>query len=325
MKPRLLFPLLIAITLVLMAIDVTTGALSIPPAQVWRSLIHPQSADPSTALVVRHIRVVKAVVALLAGMALSASGLQMQTLFRNPLAGPYVLGVSSGASLAVALVMLWAGAAGSAFTVAAAAWVGSAAVLLLIAAASLRIRDVMQLLILGIMLSSAIGAVVQILQYLSHEEALKAYVLWTMGSLGDVTATQLGVLAPATLAGLLMAMATVKPLNMLLLGEDYARSMGLNLRLWRVVIIASTTLMAGTVTAFCGPVGFIGLAMPHLARAITANANHRVLLPASALIGAIVLIACDILSKQLTLPINAITSLVGIPVVVWVVIKSGHR
>ena len=257
-------------------------------------------------------------------MALSVSGLQMQTLFRNPLAGPYVLGISSGASLGVAIMLLgsaWLGIS-SPLGIVTAAWIGAASVLLAISAVSTRIKDIMVLLILGIMLSSAISAIVQMLQYLSHEDALKSFVIWTMGSLGEVTGPQLAILAAAVSAGLLVAIATIKPLDILLLGEQYARTMGLNLRRSRMIIILSTTLLAGTVTAFCGPIGFIGLAMPHVARAITRRADHRVLLPASALVGAIVLIGCDLVSKLLVLPINSITALVGIPVVIWVVLSN---
>lgn len=318
----LLFILLLILTPALLVADVCIGAVNLSVTQVWEALRG--AADESTRLIVIHIRLVKAVVAMLAGMALSISGLQMQTLFRNPLSGPYVLGVSSGAGLGVALVLLAApliGAPGS-MGVALAAWTGAAAVLGLITLASVRIKDIMVILILGIMLSSAITAIVQMLQYLSREDALKSFVIWTMGSLGEVTAARLPVMAIGTGLGILLAAATVKPLNMLLLGEAYARSMGLNLTKSRVVIMISTTLLAGTVTAFCGPIGFIGLAMPHVARALTRQADHRILLPASALVGSAVMIGCDILSKSFTLPINSLTSLVGIPVVAWVILSN---
>ncbi len=279
----------------------------------------------------RDIRLVKAVVAVAAGMALSVSGLQMQTLFRNPLAGPYVLGISSGASLGVALFILGAPLFGAAaggggpmasLGMAGAAWVGSASILLVIAAVSRRIRDIMVILILGMMFSSGVGAVVQILQYLSREEALKSFVIWTMGSLGDVTAGQLALLLPAVALGLGLSVAAIKPLNLLLLGEQYARTMGLDVRRARLLLFLSTILLAGTVTAFCGPIGFVGLAVPHVARMLFRDADHRVLMPASALAGAVVLLACDIVSKQLTLPVNTITALLGIPVVVWVVVRN---
>ena len=260
---------------------------------------------------------------------LAVSGLQMQTLFRNPLAGPYVLGVSSGASLGVALFILGAPMLGltghawlSSLGVAGAAWIGAAATLALVAAISTRIKDIMVILILGIMISSGVSAIVQILQYLSAEEALKSFVVWTMGSLGDVTATQLALLLPAVAAGAALGVAAIKSLNMLLLGENYARSMGLDLRRSRSIILLSTTLLAGTVTAFCGPIGFIGLAMPHVARVIFRNADHRTLMPAAALTGAASLLLCDMVAKLLALPVNSITALLGIPVVVWVVVRN---
>ena len=314
-----LFIMLSALTAVLFCVDLSVGAVSIPVADVWAALTGGDCPD-ATAFIVRNIRLIKAVVALLTGAALSVSGLQMQTLFRNPLAGPYVLGISSGASLGVALVVL-AGMSSS-IGIAGAAWVGAAAVLIVIAAVGHRIKDIMVILILGMMFSSGVGAVVQILQYLSEEESLKAFVIWTMGSLGDVTGTQLAVLAPAVVVGLILAVATIKPLNLLLFGEEYAVTMGLNLRRSRLLLFLSTTLLAGTVTAFCGPIGFIGLAMPHVARMLMRDSDHRVLIPATALAGGAVLLLCDIISKLFTLPINAITALLGIPVVVWVVLRN---
>lgn len=305
--------------LLLFVADLCVGAVRIPLPQILTALTG-GDCSPHVAKIVVDIRLVKALVALLAGMALSVSGLQMQTLFRNPLAGPYVLGISSGAGLGVALVVL-AGVA-SPVGLAGAAWIGSALVLVVIAAVAQRVRDIMVLLILGMMFSSGVSAVVQILQYLSDEESLKTFVVWTMGSLGDVTARRLAVLVPAVLAGLAIAVATVKALNLLLFGEEYAVTMGLDLRRSRALIFLSTTLLAGTVTAFCGPIGFIGLAMPHVARMLVRDSDHRVLLPATALVGAAVLLLCDIVSKQFVLPVNAISALLGIPVVVWVVLKN---
>ena len=253
-------------------------------------------------------------------MALSVSGLQMQTLFRNPLAGPYVLGISAGASLGVAFVVL-AGVASS-LGIVGAAWAGAATVFAVIAAVGRRIKDIMVILILGMMFSSGVGAIVQILQYLSNEDSLKAFVIWTMGSLGDVTAVQLVVLVPSVAVGLVLAVFSVKSLNLLLFGEEYAATMGLDLKRSRGLLFVSTTLLAGSVTAFCGPVGFIGLAMPHVARMLFRSADHKVLLPAAALVGAAVLLLCDIVSKTLVLPVNAITALLGIPIVVWVVLRN---
>lgn len=315
----LLFTALAALTLFLFLLDLAVGAVAVPLGDVWAALTG-GDCPRATAKIILNIRLIKAVVALLAGAALSVSGLQMQTLFRNPLAGPYVLGISSGASLGVALVVLVG--VGSSIGIAGAAWLGAAIVLVVIAAVGHRIKDIMVILILGMMFSSGIGAVVQILQYVANDESLKMFVIWTMGSLGDVTFNQLAVLIPSIIAGLLLAVITIKPLNLLLFGEEYAVTMGLNVRRSRGLLFLSTTLLAGTVTAFCGPIGFIGLAMPHVTRMLFRNSDHRVLVPGTVLSGASVLLLCDLVSKLFTLPINAITALLGIPIVVWVVLRN---
>jgi iron complex transport system permease protein len=321
-----IFWLLGIAALLLFVVDMASGAVGIPLRQVIAA-VSGGDCPPTVAKIVINIRLIKAVVALLVGAALTVSGLQMQTLFRNPLAGPYVLGISSGASLGVAIFMLGAPLLGlsdhiTSVGVAGAAWIGAALVLIVIAVIGRRITDIMVILILGIMFSSGVSAIVQVLQYLSHEDALKAFVIWTMGSLGDVTSSQLAIAVPAVLLGLLLAVAAVKPLNLLLLGEEYARSMGLNSTRSRALIFASTTLLAGTVTAFCGPIGFIGMALPHVARMMFADADHRVLIPGCMLLGADVMLLCDIISKFFTVPINAITALIGIPIVVWVVVRN---
>ena len=318
-RSAILFAMLAALTLFLFLLDLAVGAVAVPLGDVWAALTG-GDCPRATAKIILNIRLIKAVVALLAGAALSVSGLQMQTLFRNPLAGPYVLGISSGASLGVALVVL--AGFGSSIGIAGAAWLGAALVLVVIAAVGHRIKDIMVILILGMMFSSGVGAIVQILQYLSKEESLKAFVIWTMGSLGDVTFDQLAVLVPSIIAGLLLAVVTIKPLNLLLFGEEYAVTMGLNIRRSRGLLFLSTTLLAGTVTAFCGPIGFIGLATPHVTRMLFRNSDHRVLVPGTVLSGAAVLLLCDLVSKMFTLPINAITALLGIPIVVWVVLRN---
>ena len=323
---RIFFPILVILTILLFSLDIAVGSTSIPLPQVWAALTGGE-CPPAVARIVVNIRLIKAIVALLSGAAVSVSGLQMQTLFRNPLAGPYVLGISSGASLGVALFLLGAPLFGlsatmSSLGIAGAAWVGAAIVLLVVGAVASRIKDIMVILILGMMFSSGISAVVQILQYLSRDESLKAFVIWTMGSLGDVTFSQLWIMFPAVAAGLLLAVITIKPLNLLLFGEEYARTMGLDIKRSRTLLFLSTTLLAGTVTAFCGPIGFIGLAMPHVTRMLFRSADHRVLVPGTILTGAAVLLLCDVISKTLTLPINSITALLGIPVVILVVLKT---
>lgn len=311
MNKRLLFPLLVLLTLALQFAELLFGPVNIP----FKDLFSVDNAP-----IVVDIRLLKLLVATFAGMALSVSGLQMQTLFSNPLAGPYVLGLSSGASLGVALLLL-GGVAGP-FGIAGAALAGSAAVMMLLLAVNARVRDGMSLLILGIMFSSAVGAVVQILQFLSHESALKSYVVWTMGSLGEVTWAQFYLLFAIIVIGLLIALFTLKDLNLMLLGPVLARSMGLDLRRSRGLIMLSTTLLAGGVTAFCGPIGFIGLAVPHIAAGLCRTADHRILLPVSALVGADILLGCDLISRLFVLPINSITALVGIPVVIYVVLRK---
>ncbi len=324
------FTLLLAAVTALFVADLAVGSVSLSPRTVWQALTG-GDVEPSVRDIVVKIRLLKAITALAAGAALSASGLQMQTLFRNPLAGPYVLGVSSGASLGVALFLLGApllGVAGHSFVralgMAGAAWIGSALVLAIVTAASRQIKDIMVILILGMMLGSGIGSLVEILQYLSSEAALKSFVVWTMGSLGSVTQSQLPLLLAVIAAGLFLALALVKPLNLLLLGENYARTMGLRITRIRVLLLLSTVLLAGTTTAFCGPVGFVGLAVPHLARMLFRNADHRVLMPGSMLTGAALLLACDLLSKPIALPINTVTALTGIPVVIFVVLRNRH-
>lgn len=323
-----IFILLTIFILVLFVIDIAVGSVAIPFREIVGTLLG-VSDDGTMVGIVLRVRLVKAVAALLVGAALPVSGLLMQTFFRNPLAGPYVLGISSGASLGVALFILGSsflglGASLSGLGIAGAAWIGAVAVLAVIAFVGQRIRDIMVILILGIMFSSGVTAIVQILQYLSREESLKAFVVWTMGSLGEVTSAQLFVFIPSVIVGLVLALIAVKPLNLLLFGEDYARTMGLNVRSSRALIFLSTTFLAGTATAFCGPIGFIGLAIPHVARSIVDSSDHRLLLPSTILCGISVMLLCDIVSKLFTLPINAITSLFGIPIVVWVVIRNSN-
>lgn len=327
-RTHILFLLLSTLVVVLFICDIVVGSVNLPVSQVLGALFG-DIADPAIRSIVIDIRLIKAIIALLAGVALSLSGLQMQTMFSNPLAGPYVLGVSSGASFGVALFLLGAPLLGlgtipalSILGTAGAAWIGAAAVLTLIIALSRKIKDIMVILILGMMLSSALGAVVEILQFFSNETVLKSFVVWTMGSLGDISASQLPFILAAIVIGVAVAILTIKPLNILLLGENYAKTAGINLkRVYRLVFL-STTLLAGTITAFCGPIGFVGLAVPHLARMIFRSADHRILIPASAIVGAAMLLIGDIISKVMLLPINTITALMGIPVVVYIVTRN---
>lgn len=327
-RTAILFTVLSLLTAALFTADLLIGSVAVALRDIWAALTG-GSCDPAVRDIILKIRLLKAVTALFAGAALAASGLQMQTLFRNPLAGPYVLGISSGAGLGVALFLLGAPLLGvsahsfvQSLSIAGAAWLGAALVLLIVMAVSRRIKDIMVILILGMMFGSGVSSMVEILQYLSSEAALKSFVIWTMGSLGDVTGGNLVLMLPVITAGLALSVAVIKPLNLLLLGENYARTMGLNIQRTRTLLFLSTVLLAGTVTAFCGPVGFIGLAVPHLARMLFASADHRVLMPASMLSGAALLLVCDLISKSLALPINTVTALMGIPVVIVVVVRN---
>mgnify|MGYP000067116051 CR=1 FL=1 len=329
-KRTLLCFILLALLLVLLFVaSLLLGSVSLQVKEVL-GVLFGQEADPQTRILVTHFRLPKAITALIVGAALSASGLQMQTLFRNPLAGPYVLGISSVASLGVSLFLLGAPLLGVSVAsetlrnigVVGSAWVGAALILAVIMAVSVRLKDIMAILILGMMFGSAASAIVQILQYLSPDSALKSFVVWTMGSLSGVSLQQLGIMSGIVVAGLALSIYLIKPLNLLLFGEEYAVTMGLNIRRSRGLLFLSTTLLAGTVTAFCGPIGFIGLAMPHVARMLFRNGDHRVLVPGTILSGAAVLLLCDLVSKFFTLPINAITALLGIPIVVWVVLRN---
>ena len=327
-RTAILFTVLSLLTAALFTADLLIGSVAVALRDIWAALTG-GSCDPAVRDIILKIRLLKAVTALFAGAALAASGLQMQTLFRNPLAGPYVLGISSGAGLGVALFLLGAPLLGvsahsfvQSLSIAGAAWLGAALVLLIVMAVSRRIKDIMVILILGMMFGSGVSSMVEILQYLSSEAALKSFVIWTMGSLGDVTGGNLALMLPVITAGLVLSVAVIKPLNLLLLGENYARTMGLNVQRTRTLLFLSTVLLAGTVTAFCGPVGFIGLAVPHLARMLFASADHRVLMPGSMLAGAALLLVCDLISKTLALPINTVTALMGIPVVIIVVVRN---
>lgn len=335
MKDRtiLCFILLSLLLVILFVASLLLGSVSLQVKEVL-GVILGQEVDPQTRILVTHFRLPKAITALVVGAALSASGLQMQTLFRNPLAGPYVLGISSGASLGVSLFLLGAPLLGVSVAsetlrnigVVGSAWIGAALTLAVIMAVSVRLKDIMAILILGMMFGSAASAIVQILQYLSPDSALKSFVVWTMGSLSGVSLQQLGLMSGIVVAGLALSIYLIKPLNLLLLGENYARTMGLNIRWIRFLLFASTTLLAGTVTAFCGPIGFIGIAVPHVARMLTGNADHRVLMPASMLMGSVTMLLCDIIAQlpghEMVLPVNTITALLGIPIIVLVIVRN---
>jgi iron complex transport system permease protein len=328
------FIILLLLLPLFFVLDLFVGSYYIPGNEIIRSIFDPQSVEPQISSIIFQFRVPKAVTAVLAGAALSVAGLQMQTVFRNPLAGPDILGVSSGASLGVALLVLGAGrfigggmgSAVSSWGIVGAAWIGSGLILSWIVLISARIREIMTILILGILLSSAISSVVNILQYFSNETMLKSFVIWTMGSLGSVTNTQLSVLLPSVLAGLIIAWSASKFLDAFLLGENYARSMGMKVGFARLMIFLSTCILAGSITAFCGPIGFIGIVVPHIVRMLMKTARHGKLIPGTMLLGGLVMLTSDIISQlpgsETILPINSVTSLLGIPIVIWIILRN---
>lgn len=334
-KTSILFlTLLITLTLAFL-LDLALGSVSIPLNQVITILLGQQPEKPTWINIILRFRLPKALTAILAGTALGVSGLQMQTLFRNPLAGPFVLGISSGASLGVALVVLAAniintgiifqGILGD-FSLAIAATLGAAAVLGLVLIVSRRVQDTMTLLILGLLFGYATSALVTILLYFSESQQIQTYLQWTFGSFAGVTWRQMPILAIAVILGLLVAFVQSKPLNVLLVGESYALTLGLNLEKIRFWIITSASILAGVITAFCGPIAFLGVAVPHLCRSLFNTSDHRVLMPAVTIMGAILALIADLLctipGNQTVLPLNSVTALIGTPVVTWVIL---HR
>jgi iron complex transport system permease protein len=327
-RPVFIIYILGLLLVVLFLLDLSLGSISITLGDMWGHLLGRSTLTEQQLVILTKFRLPRVATALMAGAALPVCGLQMQTLFRNPLAGPYVLGISSGASFGAALVVLGAGATGivATWSLAIAAWTGAGTVMLLLLFVSYRIKDVMTILILGIMFSSGLAAIISIMQYFSQASALKSFVIWSMGSLGNVTGAQLTIMAWAILPLLMVTLAYSKVLNGLMLGEEYALTMGIRIQRTRLIIFATTSILAGTITAFCGPIGFIGIAVPHMARFLLNRSDHRILLPASMLTGMVVMIFSDIISRlpgtEQILPINAVTSLIGIPVVIWLVIMN---
>ena len=330
------FLLLLAAVISLFLLNLALGSVSIPVTEVARILLGFEVDNEAWQNIILKIRLPRTITAVLVGAALSVGGLQMQTLFRNPLAGPSVLGITAGASLGVAAIMLAAGSATTAFAIRSlgiggswlvvlAASIGAFLVLLIILAISYRIRDNVVMLIVGIMVANITIAVVSIWQYFSDPEQIQEYILWTFGSLGGVTNHQLGVLSLIVALGIVATFLLSKTLNVLLLGEDYAQSKGLNVRISRMLIIAVTSVLAGAITGFCGPIGFVGIAVPHLTRSFLNTSDHRVLVPCCVLVGAILMLLCDIISQvpgsSTVLPVNAITAMIGSPIVIWIIVK----
>lgn len=316
----------------LFLVNISFGSVRIPVSETFQRLTGGQTSKETWDYIIVNYRLPKAVTAVLAGMGLSVSGLLMQTLFRNPLAGPYVLGLSSGSSLGVALVVLGAGLLPasswllSSYGIITASCLGSFLVLLAVMAVSQKLRDTAAILIVGLMFGSFTSAFVGVLTYFSSAEQLQKFMFWSLGNLGNLSWLSVGILATAVFIGLAMAVYSIKSLNALLLGENYAKSLGLNYRKSTFIIVVATSILAGSITAFAGPIAFVGLAVPHIARLIFQTSNHNVLFWATLFLGAMVMLVCDLFSQipgtDLTLPINAITSIIGAPVVVWLILKK---
>ncbi len=315
---KCIFPILILLLLLLFVIDLMVGAADIPLSALW--------TDGLEHRILMQLRLPKALTAVIAGVALSLSGLQMQTLFRNPLAGPSVLGVSSGATLGVAFLVMLGSVLGFS---AASGWMilcavlGAMLILLVVLFISFRVQGGATLLIVGMMIGSVAGALVNVLQNYADPDSLKLYITWTLGSLAAVGWAEMRWLVALFLAGTALAVLLIKPLNGLLLGEDYAASLGIPVRRVRTLLILSTGLLAGGVTAFCGPIAFVGVAVPHIARGLMRTSNHRLTLPAAALVGADLLLLCDIICYSATypLPISTVSALFGAPIVIWVILR----
>ncbi|MFD2098300.1 iron chelate uptake ABC transporter family permease subunit [Flagellimonas iocasae] len=331
---RFSFALIFVALLLAWLLNISSGSVSIPFGATLSSLLSNPVDVPSWQYIIWEYRIPKAFTAILVGGGLSLSGLLMQTLFRNPLAGPFVLGISSGASLGAALLLMGTSlltgltsiAFLSDFSMAVAASVGSFLVLLVVMLVAQRIKDTMALLIIGLMFGSITSALVSVLAYFSSAESLQRFIFWSFGSVGDLTSEQVLLLSGIVLLGTLLCILSIKALNAFLLGENYALSLGVSLKKSRLVIIIATGVLAGGITAFAGPIAFVGLAVPHLTRQIFDTMEHRILIPAVFLYGAILMLLCDTLAQlpntANVLPINAITSLVGAPVVIWLLVRK---
>ncbi len=337
----LLWPLLIIALIIVFTLNLATGSVAIPPLEVLAILLGQEPFKASWESIIMIFRLPKAIAALCAGAALALSGLMMQTLFRNPLAGPSVLGISSGASLGVAIVVLGAsmstrgadligglGIGGNLLLVGASA-LGALLVLTAILIAARWVDNVMTLLIIGILGGMALSSVVSVLIHFSRPEMVQAYIAWTFGSFSNITWEEMWIFLPVLVITCLLAMLMGKPLNGLLLGETYAMSMGLNYLPIRIVVISLTAVLVGCVTAYCGPVAFIGIAVPHLARVVAATSEHRILLPVTAILGAIVALVADIIAQMpghvSVLPLNAVTALIGSPVIIWFILSRQKK
>jgi iron complex transport system permease protein len=329
-----IFILLSVLLIVLFVLNIGLGSVAIPFEDILNTLIGNTAAKESWQTIVLSFRLPKAITAILVGSGLSVAGLLMQTLFRNPLAGPFVLGISSGASLGVALLILGSSLFGgfflansiSSWSLPIASSLGAFLVLSAVIIAANKVRNTMSILIIGLMFGSFTSAIISILAYFSEAQEIQLFLFWSFGSLGNLSWNELVVFIIIYSIGMLATLAIIKPLNSLLLGENYAKSLGVNVKKNRNIILIITCILTGVITAFAGPIAFIGLAVPHVARMIFTTSNHKILIPAVLLLGAIIMLICDVIAQlptsEFTLPINAITSLFGAPIVIWLLIQK---
>lgn len=333
-KYTLAFIVLLAILVICFCVSISLGSVTIPFTDTLSVIFGGDLEKESWRYIIKNYRIPKALTAILTGSGLALSGLLMQTLFRNPLAGPFVLGISSGASLGAAILIMGASVLSGVFTfgvvnnatLAIASSTGSFLVLLSVLVVAAKVKDTMALLIIGLMFGSITAAIVSVLSYFTDAEQLQQYIYWSFGSLGNLSWSQLGLLGTIVGIGIFISIFTIKSLNAFLLGENYARSLGVHIKKQRFLIIVATGLLAGGVTAFAGPIAFIGLAVPHLTRQVFNTTNHKILIPAVLLYGAILMLLCDTIaqlpSSAYVLPINAITSIIGAPVVIWLLVRK---
>ena len=330
---------LLLLLLLAFLLDIVIGSVRIPLKEVLKVIFSANTENNTWTYIIEQIRIPKAFTAVLAGCGLSVSGLQMQTLFRNPLAEPSMLGITAGASLGVAAIMLAGGNIATLYTIkelglsgswliTGAACLGAALIMVLVLSVSGAVKNNVMMLIIGIMIGTITLSIISIWQYFSEPELIKDYLLWTFGSLDGTSGIQLVILGLAIVTGLVISFSSSKMLDALLLGENYARSMGVTAKRARFIIICSTSLLAGSITAFCGPIGFIGIAVPHMARLLFSTSNHRILIPGCCLIGTILMLLCDVIAQlpgsHTVLPINIITALVGAPAVIWIILRKNN-
>jgi iron complex transport system permease protein len=309
--------------------DISLGSVWISPKEFVDFVFNGTTGKESHDIIIADFRFPKAFTGLFAGAGLAIAGLIMQTLFRNPLAGPFVLGISSGASLGVAMVILASltilGIEPGKLAVMTAGGIGAGAVMMLVLAVAARTKDNMSLLIIGLMIGSLTAAIISIMQFYSDARQLQVFMLWSYGSLTNLNWDELYIFIPVIIAGILLASIIAPTLNVFLLSENYASSMGVRVSVIRIWMIIITSLLAGVITAFCGPIAFIGIAVPHLTRILLNTSNHKILIPATALVGSIILVLCDLIAtlplSEKTLPINAVTSLIGAPIVIWLILN----